>query len=210
MIRTLATVALFVIVTPSLGSQPIAAVAVPTGADQLIKPSIDPRELEAFVDASVHTAMHADDIAGVGVAIIDASGPILIKGYGMASRDRAVDADTLFPVQSISKTLVWIALMQLIEQGQVSLEDPINVHLPKSLQIPDEGFSPILIRDLIDHTAGFEDSAFGHLFVDRPEKLLPLGDYLTHFRVHRVREPGKIQIYSNYGAARSAARSSLT
>jgi CubicO group peptidase (beta-lactamase class C family) len=167
---------------------------------------IDPADLEAFVDGRVREAMRQDNIAGVSVAVVDQSGPLLIKGYGMAAPGRAVDADTLFPVQSISKTMVWIALMQLVEQGKIRLEDPINAHLSELLQIPDEGFrKPILIRDLVNHTSGFEDSAFGHLFVQLAETLLPLDAYLSHFRVHRVREPGKIQIYSNYGAALGGA-----
>jgi CubicO group peptidase (beta-lactamase class C family) len=168
--------------------------------------SIDRNRLEAFVDATVHASMRRGDIAGVGIAIVDGSGTLLIKGYGVAGRDRAVDADTLFPVQSISKTLVWIALMQLIEQGNIRLEDPINSYLPARLQVPDEGFlRPIRVRDLINHTSGFEDSAFGHLFVRHAEELLPLDAYLSQFRVHRVREPGSVQIYSNYGAALGGA-----
>jgi CubicO group peptidase (beta-lactamase class C family) len=170
------------------------------------KPSIDPAHLEAFVDATVREAMRQDDIAGVSVAIVDRSGPLLIKGYGIAAPGRVVDADTLFPVQSISKTMVWIALMQLIEQGMIRLDDPVNLHLPVHLQIPEEGFQKaILIRDLIGHTSGFEDSALGHLFVQRAERLLPLEAYLARFRVHRAREPGTIHVYSNYGAALGGA-----
>jgi CubicO group peptidase (beta-lactamase class C family) len=203
----LACTALIIGLTSWLPSIPRSvALDLPTGVHQPTKPTIDPTELEAFVDESVHSSMQRDDIAGVGVAIVDGSGPLLIKGYGLAGSDRTVDADTLFEVQSISKTLVWIALMQLVEQGRIHLEDPINAHLPNSLRIPDEGFrKAILIRDLIDHTAGFEDSALGHLFVDRADKLLPLDDYLARYRVHRVREPGELQIYSNYGGALGGA-----
>jgi CubicO group peptidase (beta-lactamase class C family) len=168
--------------------------------------SIDPEQLEAFVDDTVRATMREDDIAGVSVAIVDRSGPILIKGYGMAAPGRAVDADTLFPMQSISKTLVWIALMQLVEQGKIHLDDPVNVYLPSNLQIPGEGFrKPVLISNLIDHTSGFEDSALGHLFVQQAESLLPLEAYLARFRVHRAREPGTVQVYSNYGAALGGA-----
>jgi CubicO group peptidase (beta-lactamase class C family) len=61
-----------------------------------------------------------------------------------------VDADTLFRVGSISKTPVWIAIMQLVEEGKLSLDDQINDRLPLSLRIPDEGFhKPILVRYLM-------------------------------------------------------------
>ena len=169
-------------------------------------PSIDHARLEAFVDRTVAAAMRNDRIPGVSVAIVDRSGPLLIKGYGIAAPGRAVNANTLFPVQSISKTVVWIALMQLVEQGKISLDDPINAHLPAALRIPDEGFmAPILIRHLMSHTAGFEDSDLGHLFVDRAERLSPLQTYLATHRVHRVREPGTVVVYSNYGGALGGA-----
>jgi len=169
-------------------------------------PTIDRARLEAFVDRTVGAAMHGDHIPGVSVAIVDRSGPLLIKGYGIAAPGRAVNADTLFPMQSISKTMVWIALMQLVEQGRISLDDPINAHLPAALRIPDEGFkSPILVRHLMSHTAGFEDSDLGHLFVDHAERLSPLRTYLATHRVHRVREPGTVVVYSNYGGALGGA-----
>jgi CubicO group peptidase (beta-lactamase class C family) len=182
---------LFAILTPSLA---------------FAEADIEPARLESFVDETVRAAMRQDNIAGVSVAIVDRSGPLLIKGYGMAAPGRAVDAGTLFPMQSISKTMVWISLMQLVEQGKIRLDDPVNIHLPADLQIPEEGFrNPVLIRDLIGHTSGFEDSALGHLFVQRAESLLPLETYLAHFRVHRAREPGTVQVYSNYGAALGGA-----
>jgi CubicO group peptidase (beta-lactamase class C family) len=206
-LRSTIGIILCLVLTPSLAEASLHAPIEASGAgEQIARPSIDPTQLEAFIDETVRAAMRQDGIAGVSVAIVDGSGALLIKGYGVAGRDRAVDADTLFPVQSISKTLVWIALMQLVDQGKIRLEDPINTHLPTALQIPDEGFSqPILIRDLINHTSGFEDSVFGHLFVPRAEMLLPLEAYLTRYRVHRVREPGTVQIYSNYAAALGGA-----
>jgi CubicO group peptidase (beta-lactamase class C family) len=102
--------------------------------------SINPAQLEAFVDEMVRAAMRQDDIAGVSVAIVDRSGPLVIKSYGMAEPGRPVDADTRFQLQSISKTLVWVALTQLVERGKIQLDDPLNEHLRPSLQIPDEGF----------------------------------------------------------------------
>src|SRR5271154_6414974 len=110
------------------------ASADPTGGDLT--------RLGALVDGAVGQAMHDDHIAGVAVAIVDRSGMLLTRGYGVASvlPSRAADADTLFRVGSISKTVVWISVMQLAEAGKLSLDDPINSHLPAELRIPDEGF----------------------------------------------------------------------
>ncbi len=138
-------------------------------------PPFDRAKVETFVDGAVHEAMRADHIAGVTLAIVDRAGVIMTKGYGFAafSPAKKVDADTLFRVGSISKTVVWIAIMQLVEQGKISLDDPINQRLPNSLRVPDEGFrNPILIQHLMTHSAGFEDSLEG-LFVHDPAQLRP-------------------------------------
>jgi CubicO group peptidase (beta-lactamase class C family) len=171
-----------------------------------VQRAIDPVRLEAFVDGAVDEAMRAQKIAGVSVAIVDRQGPLLAKGYGMAGPGRPANADTLFRVGSISKTGVWIALMQLVEQGKIKLDDPVNDHLPPALRIPEEGFrQPILIRHLMTHSPGFEDSALGHLFLLDPRALQPLDVYLQTHRVHRVRPAGEVAVYSNYGAALAGA-----
>jgi CubicO group peptidase (beta-lactamase class C family) len=171
-------------------------------------PPLDRAGIEPFVSGAVQEAMRSNTIAGVTVAVIDRSGVVMTRGYGYSGFRplRAVDADTLFRAGSISKTIVWIAIMQLVEQGKISLDDPINDHLPIALQIPDEGFrQPILVRHLMSHSAGFEDSALEGLFLHDPARIAPLDDYLASHRPHRVREPGVLAVYSNYGAALAGA-----
>jgi CubicO group peptidase (beta-lactamase class C family) len=160
--------------------------------------------LPDFIDGAVLDAMRRDHIAGVEVAVVNASSVLLAKGYGVAALIpvREMSADTLARVGSISKTVVWIAIMQLAEQHRIGLDDPINRYLPPSLQIPDEGFSePIRIKHLMTHTAGFEETVLGHMMVTDARFELPAAIYLARYRPHRARPPGKIAVYSNYGAA---------
>src|SRR5205814_4158907 len=92
---------------------------------------LDRAKVEAFVDAVVHQHMLEQHVGGISVAVIDRNGPLLIKGYGTAGQGRPVDGDTLFRAGSISKTITWIAIMQLVEAGKLTLDDPINAHLPQ-------------------------------------------------------------------------------
>jgi CubicO group peptidase (beta-lactamase class C family) len=153
--------------------------------------------------------MREDQIAGVAVAVVDRSGVVMAKGYGLAGvkPDRPADSQTLFRVGSISKTPVWISLMQLVEQGRIRLDDPVNAHLPPELRIPDAGYGgrPIRVRDLMTHSAGFEDSVLGGFFVRNPSELLATDAWLRTHRVHRVRGPGELAVYSNYGATLAGA-----
>ena len=186
----------------------LALSALGFGLARAETPALDRIRVQAFVDGAIGEAMRSRRIAGVSVAIVDRSGVVMTRGYGVEalSPRKTADADTLFRVGSISKTPIWISLMQLVEQGKISLNDPINDHLPEALRIPDEGFrEPIRIRHLMTHSAGFEDSLLDGLFVRDPARLRPLDEYLRTHRVHRVREAGALAVYSNYGAALAGA-----
>lgn len=172
--------------------------------------SADPElpNLEAFVDGVVGAYMSHDQIAGVQVAVVRNGETLLVKGYGIATVEprRAVDPNqSLFRLGSISKTFTWLSIMQLAERGRLKLDDPINDHLPDELDVPDEGFEhPIRVIDLMNHAAGFEDLLQG-LFVAADAPPLPLDEQLRVRRPHRVREPGKLMAYSNYGTALAGA-----
>lgn len=159
-------------------------------------------QLEAFVDGLVRDAMEAEHYAGVHVAVVEGGETRLLKGYGAASLEpyREVDPQrSLFRIGSLSKTFTWIALMQAVEDGLVDLEAPVNDYLSEDLQVPDEGYGPIRVIDLMSHAPGFEDSALGHLFAGREEDIMSPEAYEAAHRPDRVREPGQFSTYSNYG-----------
>jgi CubicO group peptidase (beta-lactamase class C family) len=185
-----------------------AAIAAPAASAPGVAP-LPVAELEAYVDGIVRGSMARDHIAGVAIAVVQNGQVVLKKGYGVASLNsgRRVDPDrTLFRVGSISKTFTWIALMNEVEAGRMRLDTPINIYLPEKLQLKDQGKkTPVRLRDLMTHTAGFEDRALGQLFERDPRRERPLELYLRQERPNRVREPGVLPAYSNYGAALAGA-----
>jgi CubicO group peptidase (beta-lactamase class C family) len=171
-------------------------------------PALDTAQLEAYVDGMVEGAMKSDRIPGVGLAVVRNGAVVLLKGYGQANAAGApVNPErTLFRIASISKTFTWIAVMQQVEAGRIGLERPVNDYLPAALRIPDDGYKqPILVRHLMTHSAGFEDLVAGHLFIEDPERALPLEAALARHRPRRVRPPGIASVYSNYGTALAGA-----
>lgn len=166
---------------------------------------LPPGELEAFVDGMVKDAMGREHVAGVTVSVVQNGQVLLKKGYGFAglAPQRRVDPDrTLFRVGSISKTFTWIALMKEVEAGRINLDRPVNLYLPEKVRVRDQGFpEDLLVRHLMDHSPGFEDRALGHLFEANYNRVRPLDVYLRQERPRRVRAPGKLSSYSNYGAA---------
>jgi CubicO group peptidase (beta-lactamase class C family) len=197
---------------------PVAAPATPaatapaaTAAPAPFKPSaapLPPADLEAFVDGLMRRGMTEDHIAGATIAVVQNGQVVLKKGYGVASlKDRrAVDPDkTLFRIASISKTFTWIALMNEIEAGRMRLDGPVNLYLPEPIQVRGKNKAPVRLRDLMTHTPGFEDRALGQLFEQDYRRVRPLNEYLRQERPRRVREPGALPSYSNYGAALAGA-----
>ncbi|MDP3855356.1 serine hydrolase [Phenylobacterium sp.] len=194
------------VATPSTPIGLVPALPVtPSGARLAPREALPPAELEAFVDGVVRSAMARDHIAGVTVSVVQNGQVVLKKGYGFASLApaRKVDPDTtLFRVGSISKTFTWIALMREIEAGRIRADAPVNLYLPERLQIRDQGFrTPVRVINLMDHSPGFEDRALGQLFERNFARERSLAEYLRQERPRRVRAPGEISSYSNYGAA---------
>jgi CubicO group peptidase (beta-lactamase class C family) len=167
--------------------------------------ALDPVRLEAFIDGWMTEGMAREHVAGAAVTIVQNGQVVLKKGYGYAdvARRRPVDPDrTLFRIGSISKTFTWILLMRDVEAGRIHLDRPINLYLPEKLRVRDQGRSrDIMVANLINHTAGFEDRALGQLFERDPRRIRPLDLYLRQERPRRVHSAGALASYSNYGAA---------
>ena len=178
--------------------------ATPVAAPKVsVQPPLDPMRLEAFVDGWMADAMTREHVPGATVSIVQNGQVILKKGYGLAglSPRRTVDPDqTLFRIGSISKTFTWILLMKEVEARRIRLDRPINLYLPEKVRLPSQS-RDVMVRHLLNHSAGFEDLALGQLFERDPLRVRPLDLYLRQERPDQVRSAGAIASYSNYGAA---------
>ena len=157
-------------------------------------------DLEAWLDGYMPYTLQRVDIAGAVVVVVKGGEVLLQKGYGFAdaATHRPVDPQsTLFRPGSVSKLFTWTAVMQLVEQHRIDLDRDINTYL--DFQIPAFDGQPVTMRNLMTHTAGFEDSLKD--MVTAKASTPALGDYLKQQVPTRVFPPGQITGYSNYGAA---------
>ena len=187
---------------------PVTVAPPPVPTANVVAPvtPIDPAQLEAFVDGVVTTSMTRDHIAGVTVSIVQNGQVVMKKGYGfdrLGAHPRRVDPDrSLFRLASISKTFTWISVMRQVEAGRMRLDAPINLYLPESVRVPDQGFAKeIRVIDLLNHRPGFEDRAMGQLFEKDPARVRPILTWLKQERPRREWEAGTTPAYSNYGVA---------
>jgi D-alanyl-D-alanine carboxypeptidase len=121
------------------------------------KPVVKVKNQTAKVDAFVRQKMTANHIPGLSLAIVRDGKIILAKGYGMANLELSVSANekTSFAIYSITKTFTGVATMMLVEEGKISLEDPISKYI-KDLPVV---WQPITVRQLLNHTSGIKDFA---------------------------------------------------
>ena len=178
----------------------VALLAVSFARAQQPQP-LTPADLSSFFDGLVPALIERDDIAGAVIAVVKDDQLLFAKGYGWAdvSTRRPVTVDTtLFRPGSISKLFTWTSIMQLVEQHKLSLDADVNQCL--DFKIPAAYSRPITLRDIMTHTAGFEESS-KDLFVRSAADLRPLKDYLPSHLPARIFPPGTTPAYSNYATA---------
>lgn len=159
-------------------------------------------DIEAYVDGTIESQMVLKDIPAVTVSIVKDGQRIFSKGYGTADRDKQikVDAETsLFRIGSTSKLFTWTAIMQLYEQGKVDLDADVNTYI--DFTIPATFEEPITLRDILSHTAGFEDGGLGYLIRYYPDRGIELAEAMETYLPERLNPPGAVSSYSNYATA---------
>ena len=157
-------------------------------------------DLEAFLDGIVPQQLERENIAGATISVVKDGKLLFARGYGysdVANKKPVVADETLFRPGSISKLFTWTSVMQLQEQGKLDLDRDINDYL--DFKIPDAFGQPITLKNILTHTAGFEEQvkdlfATGDVSPD-------LGQYVKTHIPTRIYPPGTVPAYSNYATA---------
>lgn len=108
------------------------------------------------IDDLVRDSMKTRKIPGMSLAVIKDGKVVRATGYGFANLELNVPAtkDTVYEIGSISKQIASQAVMLLVEDGKIGLDDPINKHLPANAP---PTWAKITVRDLLNHTSGLKD-----------------------------------------------------
>lgn len=166
----------------------------------------DPLEVEAFIDSIVPAELAKYNIPGATVSVVHNGSVVFSKGYGYSDIENKtpVDSDeTLFIIGSATKLMTWTAVMQLVEEGKIDLDEDVNTYL-EDFQIPDTyPGQPVTMRHLMTHSAGFEE-VIRHMFVEKLSDLYPISEYAKETIPSRVFAPETVTDYSNYGAVLAA------
>jgi CubicO group peptidase (beta-lactamase class C family) len=173
---------------------PVAAAAAPAAV------SLTAADANSWLDGYLPYALKTGDIAGAVVVIVKDGEVLTARGFGYAdvAAKKPVDPKlTLFRPGSVSKLFTWTAVMQLVEQGKIDLDADVNQYL--DFKIPPREGKPITMRNLMQHTAGFEEQAKG--IITENTKAPGFEALLKAWVPKRVFAPGTTPAYSNYGAS---------
>lgn len=144
---------------------PVALLAAQAALGQTGTPAIQP------FDDFMNNLMTKHGIPGGSLAVVRNGKLVMARGYGMADPDKQVQAqpDTRYRTASLSKFVTSVAIMHLVEQGKLKLDQSAFALLPDLVAPPnslpqDPRLPSITIANLLTHTGGWDDSSTGSSF----------------------------------------------
>lgn len=171
------------------------ALAWPVSAADL--PGGDP------LQPQVEVALKEEGMAGAVWALLDSDGVVRTGAAGMANAATAqpMTPDSKVLVGSIAKSLVATGLLKLASEGRVDLDAPVGRYLPALAFDNPWPADPVLVRHLLDHTAGLDDARLWQIFSTEPTADTPLREAFDRDpSVLALRSrPGSQFSYSNMG-----------
>lgn len=150
------------------------------------------------VDLYMKEVLEEYKIPGLSVAIVKDGDIVFADGYGYTGKGSAVNSQTPFLLGSISKSMTALAIVQLVESGQVDLDESIGAYLAWFAAEASSEASSITIRQLLAQTSGYSTYT-GLEYSDLGEKdASALKDNVIHLSKEKLsRTPGELHQYSN-------------
>lgn len=153
-------------------------------------------ELMARIDSIIRTPIDEGKLAGASIAVVKGSDTLALKQYGMADLELGTPTPprAVYEIGSVTKQFTGVAIMQLVEQGKLRLEDDVRTYLPDLKT----GGRKVTIEQLLDHTSGIRG------YTEIPEardifwRRVPADSIVQLFMSKPWDfEPGQEQIYNN-------------
>jgi len=181
----------------------LAPVAVSAQSPATSVSSVRAFPSDSVVLAIIRQRVEEKRSAGIVVGLLEPDGRTRVVAYGDPGPGRApLDGNSVFEIGSISKVFTATALAELVQQGKVSLDDPVQKYLPSSVHVPSRNGKQITLGTLSEQNSGlprmpnnFRPANPANPYVDYgPEQLY---EFLNGYQL--TRDPGADFEYSNVG-----------
>ena len=110
------------------------------------------------IDAYITREMQTRRIPGAAIAVVEKGKVILKRAYGMANleAESPVKTNSVFELASVTKPFTATAIMMLVEEGKIQLDNPVSAYLDHTPEV----WKNITVRHLLTHTAGFPEEYY--------------------------------------------------
>ena len=148
------------------------AAAPPQQTRETVPPAPGYEEVARELTRLIEHEMRDKDLPAVSIALVDDQQTVWARGFGHARPDSTpATARTVHRVGSVSKLFTDIAIMQLVERGEIDLDAPVSSYVP-AFQPNNTTATPITLRQLMSHRSGLQrEPAVGNYFEDTEPSL---------------------------------------
>ena len=166
--------------------------------------SVTYKEISAQVKSFIFDQIVNKSKAAIVIGFVDPDGTKIFSFGNMSTAHKIpVNQNTFFNIGSITKTFTTLLLADMVKQGIVNLNDPVEKFLPPSVKVPQFNGKKITLEDLADHTSGLPEWPSNVWLNDT------VGDINPNYNVTQLyqalsdtkltREPGSEVQYSSFG-----------
>lgn len=141
--------------------------------------------------------------AGIVVGILDPDGKTRVIAYGDPGPGQPpLDGNSVFEIGSITKVFTGILLADLVQEGKVGLDDPVQKYLPATVKVPSRNGKAITLRSLSEQNSGLSRMPNNFRPADQSNpyadySVQQMYDFLSGYTLQR--DPGEKFEYSNLG-----------
>jgi D-alanyl-D-alanine-carboxypeptidase/D-alanyl-D-alanine-endopeptidase len=179
-----------------------ATLAAPHGAAGQ-RPAASAFPSDSAVLAVIKQRVEEKRSAGIVIGLLDADGHTRIVAFGDPGKGQPpLDGSTVFEIGSISKVFTSTVLAELVKEGKVKLDDPVQKYLPSSVRVPSRNGKEITLLNLSEQNSGlprmpanFHPKDPANPYADYSEQ--QMYDFVSGYQLPR--DPGATFEYSNLG-----------
>lgn len=162
---------------------------------------INHENIEYFMDDFFKKNIEKYNLPGAAVVVVKDGEEILKKGYGYSNLDekKVINPDeTLFPAASVSKLFTATAIMQLVEQGKIDLNENVEKYIAP-YKIENKFVGKVTCRNLLTHTSGVDEASEINGNTRDKNNIKSQEYYFDNHKIIVTREPDTVSRYSNQG-----------
>ncbi|WP_028391159.1 serine hydrolase domain-containing protein [Bacillus cihuensis] len=150
----------------------------------------------SIIDKYMNNELERLNIPGASIAIVKDEKIQYIKGYGMSGPNgKAMSPKTPVVLGSVSKSFTALAIMQLVDQGMIQLDHPVQQYIPWFTLADEAASKEITIRQLLNHTSGISEYDGQVAISQGDQSIKKLVEGLRE--VHLTKGVGETYQYSN-------------